>query len=136
LSRNRKSAKKAGADFEGLIAKGLREALGDPNIQRAPRWGSKDKGDIVNVRIDNHDIVIQTKDVAKLDLPGGTGDAKVQALNAGALCGLFIHKRRGTTDPMRQWVSCTVAELVALITKVPVTPAPDQREQKERIAAT
>ncbi|MDM2418375.1 Uncharacterised protein [Mycobacteroides abscessus subsp. massiliense] len=123
MSRNRKSAKAAGAAFETLIANGLREALGDPNIQRAPRWGAKDKGDIINVRIDGHDLVIQTKDVARLDLPGGTGDAKVQAVNANALAGLFIHKRKGTTDPMKQWVSCTVAELVALITKVAVHAA-------------
>lgn len=123
MSRNRKSAKAAGVAFETLIANGLREALGDPNIQRAPRWGAKDKGDIINVRIDGHDLVIQTKDVARLDLPGGTGDAKVQAVNANALAGLFIHKRKGTTDPMKQWVSCTVAELVALITKVAVHAA-------------
>jgi hypothetical protein len=123
VSRNRKSAKAAGAAFETLIANGLREALGDNNIQRAPRWGAKDKGDIINVRIDGHDLVIQTKDVARLDLPGGTGDAKVQAVNANALAGLFIHKRKGTTDPMKQWVSCTVAELVALITKVAVHAA-------------
>ncbi|MBV6360481.1 hypothetical protein R2325_16640 [Mycobacteroides chelonae] len=123
MSRNRKSAKAAGAAFETLIANGLREALGDNNIQRAPRWGAKDKGDIINVRIDGHDLVIQTKDVARLDLPGGTGDAKVQAVNANALAGLFIHKRKGTTDPMKQWVSCTVAELVALITKVAVHAA-------------
>ena len=120
MSRNRKSAKAAGSRFESSIAEGLRNALGDPNIQRAPRWGSVDKGDIVNVRIDGHDLVIQTKDVARLSLPEGVGDAKVQARNAGALAGLFVHKRRGTTDPMEQWVSCTLAELVALITKVPV----------------
>lgn len=127
MSRTRASAKKAGADFEGLIAKGLRDALGDPNIQRAPRWGAVDKGDIVNVRIDGHDIVIQAKDLARLDLAGGTGAARVQAVNANALAGVFVHKRRGTTDPMRQWVTMTVAELVALITKVPVPPdAPRQ----------
>ncbi|WP_099021234.1 hypothetical protein [Mycolicibacterium palauense] len=122
MARKPKSARQAGSAFESLIAKGLREALGDPNIQRAPRWGAKDKGDIVNVRIDGHDLVIQTKDVARLDLPDGTGDAKKQAVNAGALAGIFIHKRKGTTDPMKQWVSMTVAELVALIKKVPVTP--------------
>ncbi|AER26114.1 hypothetical protein BONGO_71 [Mycobacterium phage Bongo] len=120
MGRSRKSAKAAGASFERLIADGLRDALGDKNIQRAPRWGSVDKGDIINVRIDGQDLVIQTKDVTRLDLPKGVGDAKLQAVNAGALAGLFIHKRKGTTDPMKQWVSCTVAELVALITKVPV----------------
>lgn len=120
LSRNRKSAKAAGANFNRLIVDGLREALQDPNIQVAPSWGSVDKGDVVNFRIDGHDIVIETKDVAALSLPEGVGEAKVEAKNAGALAGFFVHKRKGTTDPMKQWVSCTLAELVALATKVPV----------------
>ena len=119
MSRNRQSAKKAGTAFETLIANGLREALGDNTIQRAPNWGALDKGDIVNVKIDGLPIVIQTKDVARLSLPAWTSDAKVQAVRANALAGLVVHKRRGTTDPMRQWVTCTVAELVALLTREP-----------------
>lgn len=117
MTRNRQSAKKAGTDFENLIADGLAEALGDRNIRRAPRWGSKDKGDIVNVRIDGHDLVIQTKCVARMSLPSAVAQAKVQAQNANALCGLVIHKRVGTRNPMDQWVSCTVGDLVALISK-------------------
>lgn len=120
LSRNRSSAKAAGAKFNRLIVDGLREALQNPNIQVAPSWGSVDKGDVVNFRIDNHDIVIETKDVATLSLPEGVREAKVEAKNAGALAGFFVHKRRGTTNPMEQWVSCTLAELVALATKIPV----------------
>jgi len=121
VARNRQSAKKAGTAFESLIAKGLREALGDNTIERAPRWGSVDKGDIINVTIDTHPIVIQAKDVARLALPSWTEQARVQAANARALVGLVVHKRVGTTDPMKQWVSCTVEDLVALITKTPVT---------------
>lgn len=116
MTRNRQSAKKAGTAFENLIADCLRDRLRDSTIQRAPRWGAVDKGDIVNVRIGGRPIVIQTKDVARLDLPGWTTAAKVQAVRADALAGVVVHKRRGTTDPMQQWVSCTVAELVALIT--------------------
>lgn len=120
LSRNRSSAKAAGAKFNRLIVDGLREALQDPNIQVAPSWGSVDKGDVVNFRIGGQDIVIETKDVTTLSLPEGVGEAKVEAKNAGALAGFFVHKRKGTTDPMKQWVSCTLAELVALATKIPV----------------
>lgn len=123
MARSRSSAKKAGTAFESLIRDGLQNALGDPNIQRAPRWGAKDKGDISNVRIDGHQVVIQTKDVGVLSLPSWTRDAKVQAVNAGAIAGVVVHKRRGTTDPMAQWVTMTVAELVALINKVPVAPS-------------
>jgi hypothetical protein len=125
VARNRQSAKKAGTAFETLIANGLRDALGDSTIQRAPNWGAEDKGDIVNFKIDGHQIVIQAKDVARLDLPAWTADAKVQAVRAKALAGLVVHKRRGTADPMRQWVTCTVAELVALVTKEPpITHSP------------
>ena len=119
VARNRKSAKKAGTAFENLIAECLRNELGDSAIQRAPRWGALDKGDIVNLKIDGHPLVIQAKDVARLDLPAWTDAAKVQAVNANALAGLVVHKRRGTADPMRQWVTFTVAELVALLTKEP-----------------
>jgi hypothetical protein len=121
MPRNRQSAKKAGTAFETLIAKGLREALGDNAIERAPRWGSVDKGDIINVTIDGHPIVIQAKDVARLALPSWTEQARVQAANARAVCGVVVHKRVGTTDPMKQWVSCTLEDFVALISKTPVT---------------
>lgn len=116
MARNRQSAKKAGTAFETLIADCLRTALRDNAIQRAPRWGAKDKGDIVNVKIGGKPLVIETKDVARQDLPSWTAEAKVESVNAEALAGIVIHKRRGTTDPMRQWVTFTVAELVALIT--------------------
>lgn len=121
MARNRQSAKKAGTAFETLIATALRDALGDNTISRAPRWGAVDKGDIINVRLDNSPIVIQAKNVARLALPEWVSEAKVQAVNTpGALAGLVVHKRYGTQDPMKQWVTFTLEELVALLTKVPV----------------
>lgn len=33
-----------------------------------------------------------------------------------ALVGLVVHKRHGCGDPMRQWVSMTVGDLVAILT--------------------
>lgn len=115
MTRNRQSAKKAGTEFENLIVGGLRDALQDNNIQRAPRWGAVDKGDIVNLRIHGQEIVSQCKDVARLDLPGWIRDAKLQAVNANAVAGIVIHKRRGTRNPLEQWVTMTLAELVALL---------------------
>jgi hypothetical protein len=122
MARNRQSAKKAGTAFETLISNYLRDALGDSTIQRAPRWGSLDKGDVVNVKIDGHPIVIQAKDVARQALPSWTDQARVQSRNASALVGVVVHKRFGTTDPARQWVTCTLEDLVALITKVRQSP--------------
>jgi hypothetical protein len=97
----------------------LAEALDNDYIDKKPRGGSRDTGDVGGVRIDGHRLVIECKNVAKMDLPGWTREAKKEAINDGALAGLVIHKRHGVADPSQQWVTCTVAELVALITKLP-----------------
>ena len=38
-----------------------------------------------------------------------------EAGNDDALVGVVCHKRRGTSDPMRQWGSMTVEDLVAIL---------------------
>jgi hypothetical protein len=48
-------------------------------------------------------------------LPEWTAEARVEAGNDDALVGLVIHKRHGVADPMRQWVSCTVGDLCAIL---------------------
>ena len=50
-----------------------------------------------------------------LRLPEWTAEAQLEAGNDDALVGLVVHKRHGVSDPMRQWVSCTVADLVAIL---------------------
>ncbi|OQW34555.1 MAG: hypothetical protein A4E20_11080 [Nitrospira sp. SG-bin2] len=119
MPRSRQSAKQAGSRFERSIADYLKEVTGDDSIDRLVRRGSKDCGDIANVKIHGHRIALELKDVAKTDLPGWTNEAKVEAKNYGALAGFVISKRRGTTDPSKQWVFGTVSELVALITGEP-----------------
>lgn len=115
MTRSRSSAKAAGARFERSIADGLAEALGDDRIDRRVKSGSKDRGDVGGVRIHGQRLVIECKDVAKQALPQWTREAQLEAGNDDALVGVVVHKRRGTTDPMQQWVSMTVADLVALI---------------------
>lgn len=116
MTRNRRSAKAAGTRFEGLIAAGLRLALDDDRIERRARNGSKDRGDISGVRIHGQRVVIECKDCARMDLPAWTREAHVEAGNDDALVGVVVHKRRGTGDPLQQWVSMTVADLVAILT--------------------
>lgn len=116
MTRNRRSAKTAGARFERLIADALADALNDDRIDRRPRNGSKDRGDIGGVRVHGQRVVIECKDVARLDLPAWTREAHLEAGNDDALVGVVVHKRRGVGDPMQQWVACTVADLVALLT--------------------
>ena len=43
-------------------------------------------------------------------------EAHTEAGNDGALCGVVIAKRRGTTDPGAQYVLMTVNDLIALLT--------------------
>lgn len=115
MTRNRKSAKAAGGRFERLVADYLAEELDDDRIDRAPKAGAKDKGDIANVRMGPHKIVIECKDVARTDLPKWTREAQVEAENAGALAGIVVHKRRGVANPSQQWTTMTLGDLAKLL---------------------
>ena len=117
MARNRATAKAAGARFERLIADGLAEALEDTRIDRKVKTGSKDKGDIANVRTAQGDkIVIECKDRGgQFYAAEWVGEAEVERINDEALAGIVVAKRKGVTDPMQQYVVMTVAELVALL---------------------
>ncbi len=114
--RNRRSAKSAGSRFERTVADYLAAVL-DDRIDRRVKTGAKDCGDIGGVRRSpcGSRIAIECKDTAKMDLPQWTREAAAEAANDGALLGVVVHKRRGVGDPSEQWVSMTLADLVALI---------------------
>ena len=117
MSRTRKSAKQAGAKFERQIADFLRDNL-DDRIDRRVKTGAKDCGDIANVR-DSHNrrICIETKDYGgRLNLPQWIKEAHTEADNDGAEVGIVIAKRRGTTDPGKQWVAMDLNDLIQLLT--------------------
>lgn len=112
-------AAQKGTSFETLIAKGLAEALEDDRIERRARTGAKDRGDISGVRLRGERVVIECKNEAigkVFKLPEWVKEAQEEAGNDDALVGVVVHKRSGTTDPMKQWVTCTVADLVAILT--------------------
>ena len=115
MARTRKSAKAAGARFERVVADYLAEEMADGRIDRAPKAGAKDKGDIANVRMGDHKIVIECKDVARMDLPKWTREAQVEAENAGALVGIVVHKRHGVAKPGQQWCTLTLGDLTRLL---------------------
>lgn len=115
MARSRASAKAAGTRFERQIADALAKALDDDRIDRRARTGAKDRGDIAGVRVHGQRVVIECKDVTTLALPDWTREARTEAGNDDALVGVVCHKRRGTSDPMRQWVSMTVEDLVAIL---------------------
>lgn len=115
MTRSRRSAKDAGARFERAIADCLAHWI-DDRIDRRVKSGSKDRGDIGGLRHGPARVVIECKDVARLDLPGWLREAEVERGNDDALVGLVVHKRRGTANPLDQYVTCTIRDLVALLT--------------------
>ena len=116
MSRTRASAKAAGSRFERSIADGLALHLNDDRIDRRVKTGAKDRGDIAGVRHHGERVVIECKDVSRTDLSGWVNEAEVERGNADALVGLVVHKRRGHGDPLDQYVTCTVRDLLALLT--------------------
>jgi hypothetical protein len=115
MTRSRASAKKAGTAFETAIAEYLAEHV-DDRIERRSRNGSNDRGDISGLRHMGGRIVIECKDVARVDLAGWTAEAELERGNDDAIAGLVIHKRNRNGKPGDQWVTCTVDNLIALLT--------------------
>lgn len=118
--RSRRSAKQAGSSFERVIANHLQAELNQPAIDRAPKHGALDRGDIANVR-DSHDrlIAVECKNAAKLALSGWMREAHTAATNYGAHTGVIVHKRHGVGDPGKQWVTMTVDDLIQLLKETP-----------------
>lgn len=115
MTRSRASAKKAGASFERLIADCLAAHV-DDRIDRRVKTGRNDKGDIGGVRHMGNRVVIETKNHNRLDLAGWVDEADTERGNDDAAVGLVIHKRRGVGDPLDQYVTTTVRDLIALLT--------------------
>ena len=114
-TRNRASAKAAGSYFETVVARYLAMVLGDDRIERRVTNGARDRGDIGGLRVHGQRLVVECKDVCTLALPEWTAEAHAEAGNDDALLGVVVHKRRGMSDPGRQWVAMTVDDLAALI---------------------
>lgn len=109
VSRN----KQKGTAFERSIADGLAEHL-DDRIDRAPLRGSKDRGDIANVRSPFGKVALECKSVARLDLSGWVAEAEVERGNLDGIAGFVVVKRKGKGDPLDQYVVGTLRDLLAL----------------------
>lgn len=115
MSRSRASAKAAGARFERQIADALAEHV-DDRIDRRVKTGAKDRGDIGGLRHMGGRVVVECKDVVQVSLGTWVGEAEVERGNDDALAGLVVHKRRGHGDPLDQYVTTTLRDLIALLT--------------------
>lgn len=120
--RNRSSAKRAGAKFEIELATYLRTRTGDQRIDRQPKNGTKDLGDIAGLAVIGHPIVIECKNTASVSLPAATREARIEADNlddAGRYSApaipVVIHKRHGAAAPEKQWVTMELEEFMSLI---------------------
>lgn len=118
MTRNRRSAKQAGSLFESHVAGFLADALDDDRIERRAKNGSKDRGDIGSVRTTTGErLVIECKDVAKLNLAGWVTEAEVERGNDDAAVGVVVHKRRGfgSKNMGGTYVTMTLADLAVLL---------------------
>lgn len=115
MARSRASAKKAGTAFERAIADCLRDHV-DDRIDRRAKTGSKDRGDIGGLRAMGQRVVVEAKDCAKVSLGTWIGEAEIERGNDDAAAGIVVHKRRGHGDPLDQYVTTTVRDLIALLT--------------------
>lgn len=114
--RSRASAKSAGARFERHIADYLAAHV-DDRIDRRVKTGAADRGDIGGVRTTGGGrVAIECKDTARPNLSAHHGEAEIARGNDDAIAALLVHKRHGVADPGRQWVTCTVNDLIALLT--------------------
>lgn len=116
MARSRASAKQAGSRFERVIADYLKAKL-SRFIDRKVKTGALDQGDIANVETHKgRGIAVELKDYGgQIKASQWVSEAHTEAANSGAVAGVVIAKRRGTTDPGEQWVICTVNDLIAII---------------------
>jgi len=116
MGRSRASAKSAGASHERAIADYLAAHI-DDRIDRRVKTGAKDRGDIGGLRVLGNRIVLECKDYGGRILAGEwITEAELEAGNDDAAAGIVIAKRRGTTNPGKQWALMDVDTLITLIT--------------------
>lgn len=117
MTRNRASAKKAGAAFESLVARFLAVRLGDDRIERRAKTGAKDRGDIAGVRtIRGGRVVIEVKDYGGVfHVSTWLREAEVEAGNDDAAIGAVVAKRRGVAAPGDQVVFMTLETFALLL---------------------
>lgn len=115
MARTRASARAAGSRLERDTADYLAKHI-DDRIDRRVKTGALDKGDIGGLRIHSQRVVIECKNTTRTELGTWAKEAEQERINDGALAGLVVHKRHGRSKPADQWVTMTLADLVALLT--------------------
>ncbi|MGW4388231.1 hypothetical protein [Streptomyces sp. NPDC004685] len=103
-------SKAKGTKAETDVVRYLREA-GFTQAERRTLNGTQDRGDIAGVP----GVVIEVKNCARQELPGWVVEAERERDNDGATLGVVWHKKRGTTDPGRWFVTMSGAQFAQLL---------------------
>lgn len=106
-----------GASFERQVADYWRDNW-DDRIDRRVKTGAKDKGDIANLRVIDHRLVVECKNERATNLAGWVKEAQAEAENDGALVGFVVAKRKGHGKPEDQYVIMTQGDLLKLLEAV------------------
>ena len=132
-SRNRNSAKRAGAAFEIRQAEYLSAALDNEYISRQDKNGGKDLGDIAYVghermgvggKADPENrtpILMEAKNTSSINLTGAMREAHAEAQNyqdkyhTKDPLPVVLHKRHGVAAAAQQWVTMEVETFVRLL---------------------
>ena len=95
MTRNRKSAKQAGARMEQAVADYLAWALNDSRVERRHLSGSQDRGDITGVMLDGERVCIEVKNTSRSDVSAHLAEAQTEAGNDDAVFWAVVQKRHG-----------------------------------------
>lgn len=109
-------SKAKGTAFESLFVNWLRGRLGDDRIERMPLNGNKDRGDVAGVRtLLGEKVVIECKNVARMNLGVWVGEAAVERGNADAHVAVVVHKRVGKGQARDQYVTMLAEDFAVLL---------------------
>src|SRR5690625_2338118 len=114
MARNHRSARAAGTRFERLVADYLATHV-DDRIDRRPKMGAKDRGDIAGLRHRGQRVVIECKNTTRPALAAALAEAETARGNDDALAGVVALKRHGKGAPAEQLVTMTLADFVAIL---------------------
>ena len=116
MSRNRASAKAAGARFEQAVADYLAREV-DDRIERRVKHGANDRGDISGVRMMTGErLVVEVKDYGGVYHVGEwLREAETERGNDDAAVGVVVAKRRGKSDPGESVVFMTLEAFARLV---------------------
>lgn len=117
-------SKAKGTAAETAVVRFLREA-GFTQAERRTLSGVQDRGDIAGVP----GVVIEVKNCSRDQLPAWVGEAERERDNDHASLGVVWHKRRGTTDPGRWFVTMSGDQFAALLREQQGLEAPAAEDE-------